>query len=219
LPQLEENSKPDEVENDWITNFFDKCRLISDDEMQRLWSRVLAGEANSPGTYSKRTVNFLSDLDKSDAELFTRLCGFGWAVREVVPLIYDEQTEIYNKQGINFVTLIHLESIGLIQFQQLGFKFLKLPKRLGVMYYGVPVVLELPKDSDNSLDVGKVLLTKIGKELAPISGSKPVEGFFDFVFEKLKSQGYIIDPKAKSDDKTPSPPSSAVVTAEEEQNK
>ncbi|HKB90762.1 MAG TPA: DUF2806 domain-containing protein [Opitutaceae bacterium] len=40
LPQLEENSKPDEVENDWITNFFDKCRLISDDEMQGLWSRV-----------------------------------------------------------------------------------------------------------------------------------------------------------------------------------
>jgi hypothetical protein len=34
LPQLEENSKPDEVENDWITNFFDKCRLISDDEMR-----------------------------------------------------------------------------------------------------------------------------------------------------------------------------------------
>src|SRR5258708_34931791 len=40
LPQLEENSKPDEVENDWITNFFDKCRLISDDEMQGLWSIV-----------------------------------------------------------------------------------------------------------------------------------------------------------------------------------
>src|SRR2546423_1082643 len=144
LPLLEENSQPNEVEDDWITNFFDKCRLISDDEMQGLWSKVLAGEANSPGTYSKRTVNFLSDLDKSDAELFTRLCGFGWAVGEVVPLIYDEQQEIYNKHDINFDALIHLESIGLIQFQQLGFKFLKLPKRINVMYYGVSVVLEMP---------------------------------------------------------------------------
>ena len=46
--------------------------------MQILWARVLAGEANAPGTYSKRTVNLLSDFDKSDAELFTKLCGFGW---------------------------------------------------------------------------------------------------------------------------------------------
>src|SRR5438132_11151718 len=96
--------------------------------MQGLWSRVLAGEANSPGTYSKRTVNFLSDLDKNDAELFTKLCGFAWLIGNLVPLIYDEQQEIYNKFGVNFNTLSHLESIGLIQFQLLGFKRLKLPK-------------------------------------------------------------------------------------------
>ena len=174
LPQLEENSKPDEVENDWITNFFDKCRLISDDEMQGLWSRVLAGEANSPGTYSKRTVNFLSDLDKSDAELFTRLCGFGWMIGNVVPLIYDEQNEIYNKQNINFNTLIHLESIGLIQFQTFGFKRLHLPKEFAVLYYGTPVILKMPNEADNQLEIGKVLLTKIGQELAPICGSKPI---------------------------------------------
>lgn len=100
LPQVDENSKPDEVEDDWITNFFDRCRLISDDEMQALWSRVLAGEANSPGSYSKRTVNFLSDLDKSDADLFTRLCGFGWQIGNVVPVIYDEQAEIYERAAL-----------------------------------------------------------------------------------------------------------------------
>ena len=77
LPQLNENAKPDSVDNDWIVNFFDKCRIVSDDEMQGLWSRVLAGEAKAPGTYSKRTVNSLSDLDKTEAALFTKLCGFG----------------------------------------------------------------------------------------------------------------------------------------------
>jgi Protein of unknown function (DUF2806) len=76
LPDLADESKPDQLDDDWLTNFFDRCRLVSDEEMQTLWSRVLPGEANSPGTYSKRTVNFLSSLDKSDAELFTRLCSF-----------------------------------------------------------------------------------------------------------------------------------------------
>src|SRR6266542_4826978 len=64
LPQLEEGAKPDAMEDDWVTNFFDKSRIVSDTQMQDLWSRVLAGEANTPGAYSKRTVNFLSDLDK-----------------------------------------------------------------------------------------------------------------------------------------------------------
>ena len=73
VPQLNEDSKPDTMEDDWIANFFDKCRIVSDNEMQILWSQVLAGEANVPGTYSKRTVNLLSELDKSDAALFTKL--------------------------------------------------------------------------------------------------------------------------------------------------
>ena len=187
LPQLNENAKPDSVENDWIVNFFDKCRIVSDNEMQDLWSRVLAGEANAPGTYSKRTVNFLPDLDKSEAELFTKLCGFGWQIGDVVPLVFDIQAKIYNRYGINFNALSHLESIGLVQLGPLtGFMRHKLLKKLTVYYYGRKLTLEMPSDADNTLDVGKVLLTRIGQELALICGSQPVEGFLDYVKEQWK---------------------------------
>lgn len=190
LPQLEEKSDPQKVEDDWITNFFDKCRLISDSEMQTLWSRVLAGEANAPGTYSKMTVNLLSDIDKTDAELFTRLCGFGWMVGNIVPLVFDVQAEIYNQYGITFNSLSHLESIGLIQFNNIaGFSRLKLPKRFPVFYYGIRLDLEMPNDADNSLDIGRVLLTKVGQELSPICGSRPVNGFLDYV--RTKWEQYI----------------------------
>lgn len=192
LPHLEEKSQPDKMEDDWITNFFDKCRLISDGEMQGLWSRVLAGEANSPGTYSKRTVNFLSGLDKTDAELFTRLCGFGWIIGNVIPLVYDIQNDIYGKQGLNFGALSHLDSIGLIQFDAIaGFQRTKLPKRFSVHYFGEPLHIEMPKDTDNSMNLGHVLLTKTGHELYPICGSRPIEGFVDYVREKWASFKYI----------------------------
>lgn len=191
LPNLNDDAKSENVENDWITNFFDKCRLISDSEMQGLWSRILSGEANVPGTYSKRTVNFLSDLDKSDAILFTRLCGYIWQSGNLL-IIYDVQNEIYNKNGINFGALSHLDTIGLIKFESLaGFKKIKLPKRFTVSYYGEPVELEMPKDSDNSMDFGKAMLTKIGQELAPICGSAAVDGFKEYVLEKWKVKNYI----------------------------
>ena len=187
LPQLDEGADPSRMEDDWVTNFFDKSRIVSDDEMQELWARVLAGEANSPGTYSKRTVNFLGDLDKADAGLFSKLCGFGWQIGNVVPLVFDVQADIYNGAGINFNTVSHLESIGLVQFNNLaGFQRLGLPKRIAVFYYGQPLQLEFEKDVDNRLDLGHVLLTKTGQELAPICGSKPASGFLDYVKEKWK---------------------------------
>lgn len=187
LPQINETAQPENMEDDWITNFFDKCRLISDEEMQILWSKVLAGEANSPGTYSKRTVNFLDSLDKTDASLFQSLCGFGWLIGNVVPVIYEESAEIYAKNGVNFGTLKHLDEIGLLSFDNLGgYKRIHLPKKISVTYYGRPINIEFEKESENELDMGYIMLSKVGQELAPICGSQPVPGFFDFIVEEWK---------------------------------
>src|SRR5579863_1420448 len=192
LPLLEANSSPQNVQDDWIMNFFDKCRIVSDKDMQELWSRVLAGEANSPGTFSKRTVNLIGDLDKSDAELFTRLCGFGWMIGNVVPLVFEPQDKIYTYNGIDFGGLSHLESLGLIRFEPLaGFKRLQLPKKFSIYYYGMPLELTLPNDNDNELSLGKVLLTKAGQELAPICASRAVDGFFDFVYDTCAKQSLV----------------------------
>ena len=187
LSHLTEEATPDSMENDWIVNFFDKSRIVSDVEMQELWSKVLAGEANTPGTYSKRTVNFLSDLEKEEAELFSRLCGFGWLVGILVPLVFDNQNEIYHKHDINFNSLNHLESIGLIQFNHItGFARQELPKKITVYYHSTPLRLEMPQDGGDELPVGQTLFTQVGHELAPICGSRPVEGFREYVMEKWK---------------------------------
>ena len=196
LPQLSENATPSSVEDDWIVNFFEKSRIVSDNEMQELWSRVLAGEANAPGTYSKRTVNFLSDLDKGEAALFTKFCGFAWVIGNLVPLVFDVQAEIYNKRGIDFSTLQHLDSIGLVKFENLtGFVRRDIPKILTVNYYGRPLNLEKSKDAGNNLEIGRTLFTRTGQELAPICGSKPVEGFFEYV--KAQWEQYLPKPETE----------------------
>jgi hypothetical protein len=187
IPHLSSTADADKIEDDWVTNFFDKSRIVSDEEMQTLWANVLAGEANQPGSYSKRTVNLLGDLDKIDAELFAKLCSFGWQIGGIVPLVFDVQDDIYTKHDITFVALTHLESIGLVRFDNFsGFRRLKLPKRFSFQYFETPLPLEMTKESDNELPIGKVLLTKVGQELAPICGSKPVDGFMEYVRDKWK---------------------------------
>ena len=182
LPLLKEDSRPAEIEIDWLVSFFDRCRLISNDEMQSLWSRVLAGEANSPASYSKRTLSFLTGLDKREADTFTRLCGFAWDIGGLVPFIYLGHPDfsfpdIYEKNQINERGLSDLESIGLIQLTDGRFE-VRVPRKRA-SYFDRQVSLRL-RDSDKIvLPIGRVRLTKVGKELAPICGAEPVEGFFE----------------------------------------
>lgn len=193
LPQLENNANPQGINDDWITNFFDKCRIVSDEEMQALWAKVLSGEANSPGKYSRKTVNFLGTLDKSDATLFASLCGFGWLFGDVVPLVYNVESLIYKEHGITFRTLKHLDNIGLLSFEHIGgYRSKGLMKKIKLFYYGVPILIEFPKENDNELNIGNVLLSQIGQELALICGSKPVNGFLEYVIDYWINKGLIL---------------------------
>lgn len=185
VSMLTEGSNADAVDDDWITNFFDKSRIVSNEEMQGLWSRVLAGEVNKPGTFSRRTVNWLADLDRRDGELFTVLCRFCWQIGDLVPAIFSNEDPFYQAYGLNFGTLSHLENIGLIRFEALaGFAKRGLPKHCVVHYYGQPTFLAFQKDAGNALEIGQVLLTAIGKELAPIAGSKPVPDLVPYVHKR-----------------------------------
>ena len=188
LPLLEETANPTAVDDDWLVHFFAKCRMVNDQQMQQLWSRVLAGEANGPGSFAKRTIGMLAGLEAAEAKWFTELCGYVFDVGEMVPLVFDSANEVYNRRQITLSTLIELESVGLIQWGGVaGFRVKGLPRKPCVYYYGRELCLEMPQESDNELDVGKVLLTRMGRELAPICGSQPVEGFWEYVRVQWKA--------------------------------
>lgn len=38
LPNLKESASPENIDQDWLANFFDKNRLVSNDQMQDLWA-------------------------------------------------------------------------------------------------------------------------------------------------------------------------------------
>jgi len=193
---LIENAKPEQMDRDWIVNFFDKSRIVSDGDMQDLWSRLLSGEANTPGAYSTRTINMISDFNKNDTELFTKFCGFCWEInQEIIPLIFDEDFETYNMNGINRQSIMHLENIGLIRYNEASFykkindKNNPIPNYHGkgfiAKYYDKSLIL-IPKGKVE-LDIGKVLLTQCGREIASICGSVPVDGYFEYMREKWKN--------------------------------
>ena len=168
IPLLNNNANPEELDDDWIVNMLNKSKIFADELMQELFARILAGEANSPGSFSKKSVILLAEIEKRDAISFKSLCRFNWNVRDkIVPLVFNHNHEIYEKNGINYGTLKHLESLGLIQH---SVKEMILTKELTdidkVSYHGSNLVLEVPNNGD--LLIGHVLLTKTGVEICQL---------------------------------------------------
>ncbi len=188
IPLLTAEAKPEEINNDWLTNFFDKSRIVSDSEMQKLWASILAGEANAPGTFSKRTVNFVGELDKSDAEMFTKICSFCINIQDLIPVVFNYEDDIYVNNNLHFSMLTHLDSIGLIKFEPLkGFANYRLPKLQNIRYFNKVMQIEFQGEGDEySLEIGTVLFTKIGLELAPICNSSPIPGFYEYLITRWK---------------------------------
>jgi hypothetical protein len=62
------------VDEDWIAEFFEHCKNVGSEEMQILWGRLLAGEVAEPGSFSKRTLDFVKSLSTEEAQLFTGYC-------------------------------------------------------------------------------------------------------------------------------------------------
>ena len=193
LPHLADDASPDGMEDDWITNFFDKCRTASDDEMQQAWARILAGEANSPGSFARKTVNLMADLDKRDAELFTNLCRFVWTFGgRGEPLVFDTNEIIYNKHQITFDSIGHLESLGLVQYGgNSGFLLTGFLKKGLAAYHKKEIVLTFPKDVQNNLEVGRVFFSSAGRQLSTICRPEPDEDFFYYVYDRWAGESLV----------------------------
>ena len=193
IKHLNDSAHPEAMEDDWVTNFFDKCRITSDAEMQKLWAKILAGEANSPGKYTKRTVDAIASLDRSDAEQFARLCTFNCVIGEDnLPLVYDFRDTIYMDAGISFGTLTHLDDIGLISFSPIsGFSITEESQPMAIFYEEQSLLLEFPIPDKIELPIGQVILTKTGEQLSRICNVEPVAGFVDYLLKRWMAQDII----------------------------
>lgn len=199
IPQLEANAKPEVISNDWLNHFLDKARLFSDEEMQLLWSRILAGESNSPGSFSRRTINRLAEIEKNEAICFTEFCGSIFSVGEFrSPVIFDYYDPLYSENGITYSNLMDLESIGLVKMFQAdsdsGLHGFSMPIELIPVTYFDTTIQIYSRSEDDFLPVGHVLLTEVGRQISEICRPRPIVGMMDAAIVWWSKQGWDLDP-------------------------
>ncbi|WP_157947577.1 DUF2806 domain-containing protein [Abditibacterium utsteinense] len=197
LPEVKEDAKPEEVEDDWYANFFDKSRLVSSEEMQMLWAKVLAGEVNRPGFFSKRTLALLSTLENEEGKNFQSLCRLsptssGDSVHPDFPLLYNHKDPICEKLGLTFHELMELSNIGLIHFDgESEFVESELSANgiIRLSYHGRRFDI-FGVEAGEDFYCGRVLLTTLGGQIATLLSVDPVDGFENYVLREWKKRGY-----------------------------
>jgi Protein of unknown function (DUF2806) len=192
LPPPEQISA-EQVSEDWTSRFFEECQDISDEQMQQIWARILAGEVARPGSFAPKTLSVVRDLTKSDADLFVEVCKFVWVIPGAgyVPFIFKIDAPLLQRAGIGFAQLTHLTSIGLVEFNHVtSFGLNKPLKEISVSYCGRIHLLRSDGNAERHFSFGPSLLTRVGGELLGVSGAEGSEEIRGAALESWKAQGW-----------------------------
>ena len=202
------NVAPEKMDDDWVNQFVNKAKLVSKEEMQDWWAKIFAFEAQNSGHFSPKTLEIVSVMRMSDAELFANLCHFvvtpfGAIGRtDGFPLIFGENAGVYKKGGVDFKSIRHLSYMGLvlhtrdetvITLPQLDDYSPNVNFTIDISGRNFSLSAELQAGGPESLVTGRVSFTRAGLELSRICDDeeKHVPEFPDFVIEEYKKRGLV----------------------------
>ena len=168
---LEDFSKsqkvPDEkADTDWLTRFFNIVENVSDEELRNTWGKILSQEIQTPGSYSLRTLSTISNLSKTEAELFAKLSNY----------IFDSTRKCFLLRKGNDILGVDIPYSDIMQLMECG--LIKEAHDLNIaytsekdankfwafIYQDLAVIIEIGKGRQN-VDIPIYELTTAGSEV------------------------------------------------------
>jgi len=209
---LPEAVSSDVLDKDWIVQYFDHAQDVCDDDMQVLWAKILAGEVSSPGSYSKRTLQFLKTMDKLDAEFFTKYCALSFSMSNGWMHFFENDItrKFILQEAGDYALSQHFNDIGLVNTEGLGTPSAFHEIRIDYLDKQLKFI-KLKKKEENSLipmlepPFGFRAFSQVGQELSRIAGAKPVKGFLEELKHHFESeyQLSIVDANAPTQEDSP----------------
>ncbi len=118
-PKIENLTNDEPVDADWTGRFFETVENVSEEQMQQLWGKVLAGEVKRPKSFSLRTLELLKNISFNEAEIFMKFCNL--SVQSISACFipnFDNFKSLQSNYSISYSDCLLMEEIGLIQIKQ-----------------------------------------------------------------------------------------------------
>lgn len=92
IQNLDQNADADNLDFDWLNEFFEKAGMMNDEQIKLLFGKLLA-EACNGKQVSKSLIYKLFIMDKEAAEAFVELCKYSVEIK-----VYGEQNNLLDKE-------------------------------------------------------------------------------------------------------------------------
>lgn len=178
------------IDDDWLFAWREYAGRVSNEDLQRLWGSVLAGEIKSPGRHSVRTLEFLRGLSKPEADLIALLARF------VVDgsVIVRSQKQYLSDHGLPFGALLRLQELGVLS----GVEAIGLTTQYTTVQPGRfikpfvshdKVLLVENPDESKKLSLEVYMLTMVGTEVLTLGSFSPDTDYLRAVGKGIAGNG------------------------------
>lgn len=189
-----------EFNNDVFWGFLDHAKSISNEEMQELIAKIIAGEYNVPGTYSMSMLQAIKMLGKSEIELFETMCSLLINRNQIPRSLFIQPDKIkwlVKDLSIDFGSLQLLQSLQLF-FPNEGSIIQENTERqnLRIFYYDKSLLFRpVSSENANALTIkipGAFKLTPVGEQLLKHLNPKFNASYYIWLKENYKIPNYKI---------------------------
>lgn len=183
------------VDKDWTSRFFNIVEDVSDEEMQQLWGRILAGEVKQPKSYSLRTLELLKNLSKREADVFSRASNFVISSGNSPFLFRGKNNNVLDNHSLNFEDRLLLTETGILQAENTISRSLKQTSADNLIYFKsgryIIKVLKTANTPENRIEI--LRFTKIGEELLKLLSPNPLGGYIKDFCWRLEEFGLDVE--------------------------
>ena len=194
VQKVPEQVSDEPVHPDWTARFFESIKDVSDETMQSLWSSVLAGEVESPGRTSLRTLDVLKNLSRDDAKEFERLAQFVIRIPSSVfyPYTVTEAGAEIAERVLPYGKKIHLQECGLIYHEPNLVSKLRLREQGSQLLCGGFLFMLFPDSQSRTdkMEFPMIRLTGAGMQIARLIPEKFPEFWYIRALAKYASDRY-----------------------------
>ncbi len=191
IKYLEANVSEEPVDEDWRTRYFNKAQDISNDEMQEIWAKILAGEVTNPGQVSFRTLEIISNISKIEATKFQIACSLASSKSLIWKIGRNSSIDAY---GLNYNDLMLLREAGLIHGNDNLIQTFQVVPQIASALITIGNDFYQIKNSKNTSQkkfiFNQIAFTNAGNELCRIVNSEPNMDFHKKIIEQRVSEGY-----------------------------
>jgi len=183
------------IEEDVFWNLLDHSKTISDEEVQDLVARIIAGEYNEQGAYSMSTLQVLKSLGKNELSLLEKVGALmmdGAQIPASVFQIREGFNDLLREIGVNYIQFQELQSLGLIHNNKLATQLTTeaFPK-IKFEYFSNAIILEREENCPAKINTPQFYeLTSVGKQIMGHLHPKENSVYLKWLIDNFKLPHY-----------------------------